>query len=231
MRTGMSALAACLLLAFGAGPAGAYEQGPDVIRECPSCKTQLVQQTTLSGSTLGARLWSDGKLDAPMMPDRPALVKCPACQSLLWIDELYPLGQQYPNDTEKEWPSALMPERPAETDLLSVTTNAALGRKKEIYARSRAWWFTNDAARTNESASVAFTPAQEKNLKALADLLDEKDQEERLLKAEALRELGRFGDCLKLLGDDFTAARDSASARAIKELAEQKKRTVREVPR
>lgn len=46
---------------------------------CPHCKTEKVIRSILSGNTFGARLWSDLKLEATMMP-RPSFVqKCPSC--------------------------------------------------------------------------------------------------------------------------------------------------------
>jgi len=41
----------------------------------------------MSGNTFGATFWTDGKRDAPMLPDLPEFVKCPHCKLLLWINE------------------------------------------------------------------------------------------------------------------------------------------------
>lgn len=53
--------------------------GKGQILTCPHCKTEKVIRSILSGNTFGARLWSDLKLEATMMP-RPSFVqKCPSC--------------------------------------------------------------------------------------------------------------------------------------------------------
>lgn len=61
--------------------------GETIYRECPSCDGLLIERTLLSGNTIGARYWTDGKMDAPMMPQYPALVRCAHCQKLLWLPE------------------------------------------------------------------------------------------------------------------------------------------------
>jgi uncharacterized Zn finger protein len=57
--------------------------GPTVIYECSSCGKHIEQQTIVSGNTFGARFWTDGKVDAPMLPDEPWLVKCQHCGILV----------------------------------------------------------------------------------------------------------------------------------------------------
>ena len=48
-----------------------------IVRECPHCKAQVVEEGTLSGNTVGSKIYTDGKREAKMLPDHPALVKCP----------------------------------------------------------------------------------------------------------------------------------------------------------
>jgi len=66
--------------------------GPTIIRRCSAC-TKLIEQFTLnSGNTIGARFWTDGKRDAPMLPDELWLVKCQQSGALVWIDEQEQVG-------------------------------------------------------------------------------------------------------------------------------------------
>jgi hypothetical protein len=53
--------------------------GPDQIVACPHCKALAKYMTLMSGNTFGARVWTDGKQDAPMLPHPPAVVKCRQC--------------------------------------------------------------------------------------------------------------------------------------------------------
>ena len=57
------------------------------VRECPHCKAHVVQEETVSGNTIGAKFYTDGKREAKMLPDHPLLAKCPVCVGLFWIDE------------------------------------------------------------------------------------------------------------------------------------------------
>ena len=50
-----------------------------IVRECPHCKAHVVQEETVSGNTIGASYWTDGKREAKMLPDHPWLAKCPVC--------------------------------------------------------------------------------------------------------------------------------------------------------
>ena len=67
--------------------------GPTIIRQCAACAQPFQQETLMSGNTFGATFWTDGKMDAPMLPERYAVIKCPHCQTLLWIDEQATLGE------------------------------------------------------------------------------------------------------------------------------------------
>jgi hypothetical protein len=51
--------------------------GPNVIRQCNHCQKPFTEPTLMSGNTFGATFWTDGKQEAPMLPDMPWLVKCP----------------------------------------------------------------------------------------------------------------------------------------------------------
>ena len=207
----------------------AYMPGPDIIRECPKCRTVLEQTTMMSGNTFGARFWTDGKVVASMLPDRPWLVKCPKCDTLFWIDEAKQLGEQRRWAKDKNWPNAIQPGHPTEAEFLSLLGSAELPEKKELYLRRRAWWAANDAARTNDTGTASWSPAQRANLQALANLLDERDSDQRITKAEVLRELKRFDDCIRLLTQPFDTERQAEVAAFIKGMAELKSWTVKEI--
>ena len=51
---------------------------PETIK-CPACEKLQQRQTLRSGNTFGAIYYSDGKYYAPMLPEYPYYVKCPAC--------------------------------------------------------------------------------------------------------------------------------------------------------
>jgi len=62
--------------------------GLTIIKKCSACSKLIKQETISSGNTFGATFWTDGKREAPMLPEQPWLVMCPHCHVPLWIDEL-----------------------------------------------------------------------------------------------------------------------------------------------
>lgn len=207
----------------------AYNQGPNIIRECPKCKTLFIQETTGSGNTFGARFWTDGKMVAPMLPDRPWLVKCQNCGTLIWIDETKELGEDSSWEEHKKWPNAVNTSIPNETEILNLLASAELSNEKELYARRIAWWTANDTVRMNAGSKAAFSPAQKENMQALAKLLDEKEPDQRIMKAEIHRELGKFKDCIQLLENPFKEDYHTEISSLIRKLAEENISIVREI--
>ena len=220
-----------LALLLGGMPARGMQPGPDIIRECPKCAGTVVQNTMMSGNTFGARMWTDGKMEAPMLPDCPWLVKCPDCHALLWIDETREIGEGGFFDENPGWPNAKEPVSPMVSDLLRMLATDGLSPEKNLYLRQKYWWAINDAYRSNETATAIFEPLQERMLRALAAVFDENDSNQRIAKAEVFRELKMFDDCIRLLSSPFAEKGHAEVAAFIKKLAEQKVWTVKEIKR
>jgi hypothetical protein len=72
--------------------------GPTLIIACPACGASHQRATLASGNTLGARLWTDGKMEAPMLPSLPAVTRCAACARLFWVEDAPLLGEVDPFD-------------------------------------------------------------------------------------------------------------------------------------
>jgi hypothetical protein len=192
-----------------------------IVRECPHCKAHVVQEDTLSGNTIGAKVYTDGKREAKMLPDHPALVKCPVCGGLFWVEEAPEVGMGF--DAAKGKPQVMAP---SEKEMLNFLGGQALPKDKEIYLRMRCWWKANDAWRWLQDRKPAFSPEQVKNLIALSALFDESLPGHRILKAEIARELGRFDECLLILSYQFEEGYDWAVG-FIRKLAEEKVRAVK----
>jgi len=178
-------------------------RGESIYRTCPSCQKLLIERTLNSGNTFGARFWTDGKMVAPMLPETPALVRCAHCSALLWLadaDEVSPGKRRaMPGDVQAESPVEL-----EERDFLeALEQKLARDDHEEKYIRMKAWHARNDAFRNDsQNGQTEVTAATSDNMKALYVLLDEAEPNERVMKAELARELGRFDDAMKVL--DFT---------------------------
>jgi hypothetical protein len=192
-----------------------------IVRECPHCKAHVVQEDTLSGNTIGAIYWTDGKREAKMLPDHPALVRCPACAKLFWVEEAAQVGLGF--EVAKGKPQVLAP---SEKEMMDALARPGLSGDKEIYLRMHAWWKANDAWRWVPNSKPAFSREQVQSLHALTALLDESEPGQRILKAEIARELGNFDECLLLLSNQFDEDYDHAVG-FIKKLTEEKVQGVR----
>jgi hypothetical protein len=192
-----------------------------IVRECPHCKTHVVQEDTLSGNTIGAKLYTDAKREAKMLPDHPALVKCPVCGGLFWVEEASELDVGFGAAQGK--PKVMAPSAKEIQDFLAKHD---LPKDKEIYLRMRAWWAANDVWRWHPNTKPVFSNEQVKNLQTMSEMLNESKPAHRILKAEIARELGRFDECHRLLTYQFEKDYNWA-VDFIRKLAEEKVRAVR----
>ena len=143
------------------------------------------------------------------------------CSGLFWVDEAVEVDTGF--DAAKGKQQVLAP---SEKELLGFLSGPALPRDKETLPAVAAWRSANDAWRRNPNATPAFSKDQVQNLKALSEMLDETEPNQRILKAEIARELGQFDECLLLLSYQFDEGYDYAVG-FIKKLAEEKVRVVK----
>jgi hypothetical protein len=187
--------------------------GPTIIRKCSACGGLIAQHTIRSGNTFGARFWTDGKRDAPMLPDQPLLVKCQHCGTLLWIDEQEKVGKIAPwgprNRESKKFKGARPALTPTLQDYLDLLMTGGSGREKERYLRLRAWWTGNDNRRDSKHPAPMSDP-EIANLRAFATLLDDNDDNDRIMKAEVMRELELFAEAEILLAKPFDKGLEQA---------------------
>jgi hypothetical protein len=223
MKTKITLVIACFIVFVLCSTVAAYYPAM-IVRECPHCRALVVQEDTLSGNTIGAKLYTDGKREAKMLPDHPALVMCPSCLNLFWVDEAVHVSSGF--DAANGKPPVMAP---SEKEILKFLGGPALPKDKEIYLRVRAWWAANDAWRWVPNPKPAFSEVQVKNLISLYALLDESEPGHRILKAEIARELGNFNQCLLLLSYQFDKEFEFAVS-FIKSLALEGDRGVRPFP-
>jgi hypothetical protein len=165
-----------------------------------------------------------------MLPDQPWLVKCPHCDTLVWIDEQKKVGKidlWVDGQGVATFKDARPYVTPVSQDYLAALAEGFSDNQKVRYLRLRIWWAGNDERREEAGAS-SLSGREIDNLRAFAALLDESDEEDRVMKAEAMRELGEYEEALVLLKEPF---RDelAQAARQIKDLASRKDPLVKEM--
>lgn len=179
--------------------------GPTLIMKAPGCKELIKFPTIASGNTFGATFWTDGKREAPMLPDALWLRKSPSEGVVFWSDECEEVGQiglSADHEIKPEWRHLDFAEEPTERDYIDVISNGFADTEKKLrYVRTRLWWAGNDRIRRKEIDRLSDEHL--KNLHALVVILAEDKDDQRLMKAEALRELSRFNDALRLLERNF----------------------------
>lgn len=200
--------------------------GPTIIRKCKACRKLIAQNTISSGNTFGACIWSDGNRDAPMLPGQPWLVKCPYCSALLWMDEQEQIGeieywQAHDQNFHADWKAALHYAMLSWQDYQMLLSTGNFNAKKERYIRIRSWWAGNDHRRypnnedLNQNSGFGEPMSFDEvcNIRALMAMLDETKEIDRLMKAEAMRELGMFKEAKALLSYDYSEEyRETVSA-------------------
>ena len=90
-------------------------------------------------------------------------------------------------------------KEPTLRDYASLLVQGAGSKAKEHYTRLALWWARNDARRRPTSKAPGPGFRERANMTALAELLDEADACDRVVKAELMRELGRLDDARALL--------------------------------
>lgn len=205
--------------------------GATIVRKCSACGKLIAQPTLLSGNTFGARFWTDGKREAPMLPDQPWLVTCPHCEDLVWIDEQEQIKEIEPGGPRDHLAAEAGDLRPYAVpsmhDYLALLAAGVADTKKEHYLRLRAWWAGNDARRQGATPKP-MSDEETANLQAFAPLLDESDENDRIMKAAVMRELGRYEDATALLQHTFSDTLAQAAG-IIRTLAAQRTPFVSEI--
>ncbi len=212
--------------------------GPDQIVACPHCKGLAKYMTLMSGNTIGARVWTDGKQVAPMLPRPPAVVKCRHCVECYWLADAKEVGTVERwggkgQQVDPAWTAAQEVQEPFEDEYYQALEKGLGGdSQQERNLRVLAWWRRNDAFRDAcqaQAGSIAATPAKcRKNLEALASLLDEADENDCLMRAEVLRELGEFESAKQVLSR-VTSAEYTTVIRQLRSLCDTGDTCVREL--
>ena len=205
--------------------------GPIIIRECPHCKGHFKERTLASGNTFGARYWTDGKMDAEMLPESDWLVMCPNCLEPVWLDkaaeveEIKRPGKGSALDY-KDFHLLEFGRTPSAEGALATLRDISLTKDEKTYVRFKLWWRWNNARRY-QLKKMPLKGYEIANLEALLKLLDGADINELVTKAEIYRELGQFNEAIQLLDWPDKSA-DGSRIEFIRQLACDKDPYVRE---
>ncbi|MDD2399063.1 MAG: leucine-rich repeat domain-containing protein [Sulfurovum sp.] len=196
--------------------------GPTIIKQCPECSGCITQETIVSGNTIGAVIWTDGKMEAPMLPQEDYFVKCPYCHVLAWIDDFEEIDSIEPHEfIEERYPEAKAYLLPEFEEYIGYVDRTGCTREEEAYLRQKAWQQGNDPRRYKREKKPLSQQEQD-NLWALFRLLNVTGEaNDRLMNAEILRELGDFSGAMMIL-ETIDEPRISGAVESIKALIKER---------
>jgi hypothetical protein len=209
--------------------------GPIRIMKAAGCKRPVKFTTigtiNISVASVLATYWTDGKRESSILPDERWFHKSPSQGALFWSDECQEIGRYFDRVGElekEEWRDLDYAVEPSEEDYsAALAPDVGSSGERMRYLRMRLWWLGNDPIRKNKEKRLSEPHLA--NLRQFADLLSDDDPNQRLMKAEVLRELSRFDEALHLLEHNFPQDYSQAVQR-IRQLAEQGVATVATLP-
>ncbi len=180
--------------------------GPDLVCACPDCEAIVRVGSLASWNNFGAIQWTDGRLGGETIPTGAAIRRCTSCGRFHWLRDLRELGEIDFFEPNVKPPEAWTKAPFVPTDLPESTwfeaLDAGLGRTiaEEIRLRYEAFMAANDELRYRDDGR--HRDATRENMKRLDALLARRRGDDLLLRAEILRELGRFAEARRLLEPD-----------------------------
>lgn len=219
--------------------------GPTYVRQCPHCSQPVLQDSPESGNTFGASYWSDGAMDAPMLPTTPPIIECPHCHQLGWLrdfatKESYWPWTSHPPQSEEEREEQKTRERyshaahglpPGCAALCAFADHTPMEANAAITARVLAWRTGNDARRDATQPAVLLQAHEIHNLHCLLRLLEQHKNAPALLLAEIHRELGHWAAAAALLATTaWQGSPDGSWAQLLMDCIEKRDPLVREIP-
>jgi hypothetical protein len=194
---------------------------PALILACPHCGA-FAKVSSWSSHPRGGFTFTDGSVFPTLGKPKPAIARCKGCGVPYWLDDADVVWDAWggtPLDAQVCVRASCVEEEPSEDDFAeAIAAGLATDREREYYLRVHLWWAANHE-RSGETTNEAVA-RRRRNTEVLASILDESDEEERLMKAELAREMGHFDEARRLLNFPFDR-RNRHRVAKISALAEQ----------
>ena len=166
---------------------------PNILK-CPHCGGLRRVRFLMSGNTIRAILWSDGKVDYPMLPPISKVLRCPVCKKYHFYESSQIVGKckSWGNASCGKLSYASLKEameqlKPTGKDEISL-------RMMILWAYNDLYWGVTDAERQTKEY-LAEREYFIQNAKAIIALYPDQP----LFCAELYREIGEFEQCVKIL--------------------------------
>lgn len=176
----------------------------DLIIACPHCTASARVFQLFSGHSMGAMTWTDGWMDAPMLPRAPRITRCHSCQLIYWVFMAPQLGFLPFNESGEA--AGEFKDAPHILPLNEVDCFEALrdgfgaNEELELELRVFTWWRGNDAFREPQHPAGRPESAEAiANMERFIEMTKGGDEDLLLFRAEAFRHLGRFDEAHETL--------------------------------
>lgn len=112
--------------------------GPNQFLKIPITGTLVKVATICTGNTFGAQYWTDGKREAPMLPDEPWLRLQPDTGELFWTDECEEVAAEPEWEESAAYPGVPFAREPSLDDYRrALDGGMASTPKKQRYVLTR----------------------------------------------------------------------------------------------
>jgi len=195
-----------------------------IVLECPDCGEQYSVFSDPEIPSEKRMLYSDGFFWDPIHWRTPRIIGCVTCESGFFPEKGKMIASIPIGEVTGKWTKLKRAEPPKAGNLaLELRIRKKIEPENEKNIRIEFWYAVNhsDEGRQRFDTNERFRNFWLESLEKLEALLSAEKSEDRLLKAEVNRQLGRFEDCILLLASET----DSRSL-AISREAEKKNRTV-----
>ena len=163
---------------------------------CPYCGAKKAVVNRVFGDSFSRTVWSDNKVIAPTQPKASFVQKCTACGSY------YLLSQQtveYSNGCSTESDELSYEEMKEAWSFVQKHRNLTENERLAMLIM-QVWRFNDKYTRNGE---VSIPNVEYKYIVGIIDQLLELDMVDDFLKAEMLRERGRFDEAIELFDKCF----------------------------
>jgi len=186
--------------------------GPTLLLKIPGSGSLVYLATTNSGNNFGATFWTDGRMDAPMWPDEPPLRVHPTTRELFWVDDCEKITEDEDgSETESNAvPFAVDPE--AADWLQAIETGVATTPNQLRTLLIWFWWVSNDQVRRTGRLALNRETFN-RHVSRLVDVLNKDDPNDRMMAADAARQIGQFDLANDLLSFPWSEEYETAAER------------------
>jgi hypothetical protein len=170
---------------------------PSSYFSCPDCCAIHARSEIMSGNTFGATYFSDGKMEAPMYPERPFIIRCGQCALIFFLKPELNISK-LPNPGSKIFRALKLDQKGW---LEAIDRKLYNNNEEEFGLRIQLIWATHDLYRNKSDESYELSNDMQyiENINRMLSLSKFETAEDLIFAAELNRFKGDFDQAKHLL--------------------------------